>query len=316
MMTLATTAPAARDAFAWGAKGHSTVNATAADLMTSPAANFFRANKAALERLANVPDVKWKRSGTLDAERPMHFFQWDRYGAADLAGRFDEYLLPQIIRRLGRDYVKENGTAIWRITSLQAKLTAALRDRNWERAVQLAGVLGHYVGDLAQPMHLTSDYDGQSIGRRGVHRYFETTLVDEVSQQTLDRAVLESGASHRNELDSAGPDPRGPAQQAHSVALEQGKAAYVELPDVLGHFDTNSQNDRALTDMAKQRMGQGAATLAVIWDLAVEQSGINSGFPRAGLGQIEDPEWIPLEDMPVVSNDRPSGGRPNRPGRG
>jgi hypothetical protein len=300
------------NALAWGNKGHALVNETAADLMTSPAAGFFKAHKTALGRLGNVPDVKWKDPATYNNEKPLHFFSWDRYSTSGLTGRFDEHLLSHVVRKLGGAFVKENGSAIWRISSIQKKMTEALRAQNWEKALQMAGVLGHYMGDLAQPMHMSSDYDGQSIGRRGIHRYFETTLVNEAEGHALTRRVLEAGADHRSSLDAGAPDARGPAQEVTKVAFEQGMASYEELPEVLGHFDESSQDDDKLTAMAKVRMGQGAAALAKIWDLAVEESGITSGFPRGSIGDVADPEWFPLEDMPAVQQDNESRQRNRR----
>ena len=301
-------------ALAWGNKGHALVNETAADLMTSPAAGFFRAHKPALGRLGNVPDVKWKDPATYNNEKALHFFSWDRYSTADLTGRFDEHLLSHVVRKLGGAFVKENGSAIWRISSIQKKMTEALRAKNWERALQMAGVLGHYMGDLAQPMHMSSDYDGQSIGRRGIHRYFETTLVNEAEGPVLTQRVLEFGAEHRSTLDAGAPDSRGPAQEATSVAFEQGMSSYGELPEVLGHFDESTQDDEKLTGMLKVRMGHGAAALAKIWDLAVEESGVTSGFPRENIGQVADPEWFPLEDMPAGSSEQRPGNDSRRRG--
>jgi hypothetical protein len=39
------------------------------------------------------------------------------------------------------------------------------------------GVVGHYVGDLANPLHTTVDYDAWKRNQGGLHAYFETDIV-------------------------------------------------------------------------------------------------------------------------------------------
>lgn len=50
-------------------------------------------------------------------------------------------------------------------------------------AVVLAGVLGHFIQDQAQPYHPTADYDGWVTGNGGIHSYFESQVVQALDQK-------------------------------------------------------------------------------------------------------------------------------------
>jgi hypothetical protein len=62
-----------------------------------------------------------------------------------------------------------------------------------------AAILCHYVGDLNVPLHTTENYDGQLSGQKGVHRRWETGLVERLGDwqpglrpATLDPRALEA----------------------------------------------------------------------------------------------------------------------------
>lgn len=282
-------------ALAWGAQGHEVVNSAAADLMTGPASGFFKRHKTALARLANTPDRQWKKPGTYKDEAPTHFFHWDHYRNTELAQDFDSYLLSEALQQLGDDYINKNGSAIWRVSGLFQKLVQAIKVKDWNRTLQLAGVMGHYIADISQPMHVSSDYDGQSIGRRGVHKYFETTLVQEVSRNRLLTDTQEHGWGQRSDLDNL-PRQGAVSRHARTLALHESMLSLDELSGVLDQFEPNDQDDAALKEYFGPRMGAGAATLAVLYDLAFEEADVNSGFPTGTL-TVDEPEFIPVSDQ-------------------
>ena len=279
--------------FAWGHRGHEVVNAAAVALMTGPGAAFFQTNAAALTTLANTPDTLWKQTN-YDQEGSLHFFQWDRYRDCPLAQNFDSYALSTVLQRLGSAYVKTNGGAVWRIAGLYKSLVQALHGHNWVRSLQLAGVLGHYVGDLSQPMHVTSDYDGQSIGRAGIHSYYETTLVNKVGQEVLVADAEDHGRSARQALDQI--DRAGAAVPfVRKLAVSEGIASLDQLPALLADFQADPQDDDALRASFGDRMGAGAANLSRIWDLAFEDAGDDVPAPSAVL-DVSEPAFVPLSE--------------------
>lgn len=287
--------------FAWGSKGHYVVNQAAAELTSSPAAEFFRNNQDKLGEFANTPDGLWKRGSTYEKERGTHFFHWDIYRKSNLLGSFDGLTLQQVIRKEGKTFVDENGSAMFRVAGIYRRLVTALQKKRWPEAIQMAGVLGHYIGDISQPMHVSSDYDGQSIGRRGVHKYFETTLVDGVGHDRLFADIMDEGERKKAGFDRRRGSPS--AGEAKSLAMYEGEVAFGELSDVLDHFDSDgTQDDRGLKTYYGPRMGFAAAILASIWDMAVEEAGVESGFPLKAL-DVEEPEWFPLADANLEDSE-------------
>lgn len=286
---------AASTAFGWGQDGHRLINKAAADLMETGAADFFRENAEGLALTATTPDVKWKDRATHAAEAPTHFFQWDVYKNSILSQTIDRVVLSQAMSSLGGEFVKKNGSAVWRVDQIFRRLVNALKSQKWGTALQMAGVMGHYVGDLSQPMHDTKDYDGQSIGRRGIHRYFETTLVDKTDQTALHSSVVDAGGPMRQELDGAAFRSADQGSKVvRMLSVREGKAGFGELDEILDHFRGDEPNDSALMDFFAPRMGSGAATLARIWDMAVQESG-TSDWPTSKI-DIDHPQWFPVED--------------------
>lgn len=289
------------DCYAWGSKGHYVINQAAAELTSSPAAEFFRNNQEKLGKFANTPDGLWKRGNTYEKERGTHFFHWDIYRKSNLLGKFGDLTLAQVLRKEGKTFVDENGSAMFRVAGIYRRLVTALQKKHWPEAIQMAGVLGHYIGDISQPMHVSSDYDGQSIGRRGVHKYFESTLVDQVSHDRLVADLLDEGERRKAGFDRRRGAPSAGA--AKSLAMHEGEVSFGELSGVLDHFDSSgSQDDRGLKTYYGPRMGFAAAVLASIWDMAVEEAGVESGFPLKPLS-VEEPEWFPLADASVQGEE-------------
>lgn len=64
------------------------------------------------------------------------------------------------------------------------------------QALEYGGLMGHFVGDLTNPLHTTYDFDGYETQQGGIHHYFETLIVNEldlgVEMETL-KALTISG---------------------------------------------------------------------------------------------------------------------------
>lgn len=56
-------------------------------------------------------------------------------------------------------------------------------------AVAIGGVMGHFIGDLAQPYHVTINFDGWEGGHGGVHEYMESAVVKHLGPE-LENDVL------------------------------------------------------------------------------------------------------------------------------
>ena len=169
-------------ASAWGDKGHLMVNRLAVDAAAPKLPEFMKAGRDHLIYNSYEPD-RWKeelRTPLYAGESPDHFFDSERWGAISaiepnrylfmekLAARKIElsrvgYLPYAIVEYYGR---LVNAFRHWR----EAK-TAADRETARANAIFYAGVMGHYIGDGSQPMHLTIHFNGWAENTPNPHNY-------------------------------------------------------------------------------------------------------------------------------------------------
>ena len=283
--------------FAWGAVAHEIINAVAAESMTSADKDFFLANRDNLVKFATVPDRSWKQGASREEEAPLHFMDWDNYVATPL-GAVMPASLETAQKLVGRDFIKQKGGGVWRVGQMYSLLVAAVQKGDCSRIIQVAGVLGHYVGDMSMPMHFSSNYDGQSINRKGVHAYFETILVGKQDRGELHDKVSQASASAAStDLLSQGDTP-DTTQSAVALAFNEGKQAVASLDRILAIFkeskDTQGYNDDELAAFLPRLMGLGSASLAQLLDKAEIDAGKSSGCPAQAIN-VGEPAWIPLQ---------------------
>lgn len=185
-------------AWGWGARGHGLVATTAAyvladeDLKGENAKRFLKDNSFDLEYYANVPDVVWKKPATFGEEAFNHFMDSEAFSKVLKETPEDLKLSREAFNKKHPDLSNKEGRAFWRIREFNErleKLAERLRDtklvgKERQKAQMewliLAGTMSHYLGDLAQPMHVSENYDGQKTGQKGIHQFYEETLVDEL----------------------------------------------------------------------------------------------------------------------------------------
>lgn len=159
---------------AWGNGGHRMVNHLAATTLPDTVPLFLRSEAAAreIEYLGPEPD-RWRSPAEPElnaAQAPEHYIDLE---LADALGplprrRFDF----EAKAAAAGQHPDKIGLQPWEATEVWERLVAALREyRNLGTAHQdthgaeaaaifYAGWLGHYVGDAAQPLHTTIQYNG------------------------------------------------------------------------------------------------------------------------------------------------------------
>jgi hypothetical protein len=282
----------ADSAWGWGEPGHEIINRAAAQLMKSSAAAFFQANSDNLATLATTPDIEWKKSATYAKESMLHFFQWDAFSQSSIANSFP-IDLNTAVKKVGQKFLDTNGSAVWRATQFYDLLVQALSKDDCVAALQWAGVMGHYLGDLSQPMHNTSDYDGQSIDDRGIHKYFETTLVKKQNQTDLLAAVTAAGAKAHPEVEPS--SLTGDDKDVIEIGVLESQASYAVLSELLADFPDKTPNDPDLVDHFAPLMGRGAYVVARIWDLAAERATSKKSCAAKAI-KVAQPAWIALTE--------------------
>jgi hypothetical protein len=177
---------------AWWVKGHGIITEAAAARLPEDMPAFFRAAGKQLGHLSGDPD-RWKNPDTRHlkaAEQPDHYIDLedlegnplpeDRYKAARLIARLRKapertgmlpYAIMEHFDRLSvafYDYrqilEKEKKLQIAGANAKQEDREAIAAERKAieMKCVVYAGVLAHYAGDAAMPLHTTVDYDGRT----------------------------------------------------------------------------------------------------------------------------------------------------------
>lgn len=274
---------ASTELFAWGRTGHEIVNEAAIDVMSSPLKAFFVTNKDALKRMSNIPDTDWKVGWLAIHEGPTHFFKWNEYNRSVLRDSMP-VPLSKAVELVGRKTVADNGSAVWRSNQIFDLFQTALNKKEWSNVIKMGGVLGHYIGDLAQPMHVTSDYNGQSINRPGVHALFETKLVNSLDREELLMQVKKRASEKLSGLRTKD------TGNAVKISFEQGKHSLEQLPKLLDEYKRDEVREEVLVPQLVDALAEGAATLALLWDQAVMTESA-SDFPSKKL-IVHAPKWV------------------------
>jgi hypothetical protein len=278
-------------AFSWGATGHGIIGEVAITAMESEQKRFLAANKENIAFLINVPDREWKGKATSAQEKWLHYMNWDRYEETEVGSRMP-LSLAETKKLVGLQFIQSAGASVWRVGQLYEKLVGAIHQAKCEEIIQMAGIMGHYVGDNSNPMHFSSDYDGGSIDRPGIHSYFETKLVEKQDRKEL-IARMQSEMRRPDRI----PDGSG-RSSAEALTFYAGSDAVRELPEIQAIFQQGSKksgyDDQALAPYLPLLMGLGSATLATIWDQAFDEAGVTPDCPAQKLN-VKTPAFFPLE---------------------
>jgi len=162
--------------------------------------HFLKLHSFDLGYYCNVPDLIWKRPGTYKQEAINHYMNLESYQQKFGDALWAKTKSPMTLSRAdfdgkNRSFGQKKGRSWWRIQELEKALgqateslkkpkqTKKQRHSNQILWLTLSGVIGHYIGDLAMPLHLSENYDGVLTGQKGIHHYFEETMVDELYLQ-------------------------------------------------------------------------------------------------------------------------------------
>jgi len=156
-------------AHAWWAGGHEIVSRAAAGALPDDVPGFFRHSSDALAFYSAEPDL-WKNPDLpqlRDAEGPEHFLDYELLEGRVLPPfRWDFVALCGELKRNPRDV----GLLPYAVVEWTERLTLAFaayrrspdNAQVRQECLLYGGILSHYAADLAQPLHLTIDYDGRT----------------------------------------------------------------------------------------------------------------------------------------------------------
>lgn len=109
------------------------------------------------------------------SEAPRHYIDVEElanYPFKKLEKNFSE-----IKKIYGEATLSKAGILPWAIIETFEKLKTAFKNNDREKIMEYTGYLSHYTGDLFQPLHTTSNHDGQLTGNDGIHLRFEDSMI-------------------------------------------------------------------------------------------------------------------------------------------
>lgn len=311
---------AAKTAFAWGERGHDLIARVASRIIVQRTKDGklltpFAAKEHMLGHLANVPDIYFRDlEEARKLEPPTHYIDLEYLSLSPTIANLpsDYSKAAALAEKNGYDLETKVGTNPWRCGQLQRLMTDALREANGEtgkapptgeafkqsvlRALTYGGLMAHYVGDLAQPLHATKDYDGWETKQGGLHSYFEEGIVSALSlsadyevfatalkEEPFKRLLLALPESERLRV------KKNPVALAFTLAIDSfktipqvlrldrvvslvspSKSSPIKIPAERKPPAAVAEKFRALVI---DRLALGADAVATLWLLAWEEAG-------------------------------------------
>ncbi len=303
-----------------------------------------------LGHLANVPDIVWRSAGKeVDAfNSPSHFVDMDYILPEskvllpkDYPKDFEAYKKALVSNCAKKqlscapgeseaEKVSKAGHAPYRVQQLSQELTrmfselkkmeadpkatkeakAALTDQ----ALLYAGVLAHFIGDLANPHHTSQDYDGWLSDQGGLHSYFESEQVD-VQGLDLEQAMFSQAQKDQPALQIFGKATKDPLTMAWDLA----SASHTRLETLLEidrKYSLIKKSDqvkrskalrKAPSEVATEyrsflveRLAAGADALATVWIAAWEAGGKPKFDGYQSYSYPVKPDFIPLSYIRAI----------------
>ena len=247
----------------WGEEGHKTTNAIAVSAMADgKLRRFMERQISQLEAHAMDADNAKNHD---PKEKPRHFFDFDEYGEfpfPELPEDFDE-----AVAKFSEKTVRKNGIVPWQVEITYKELIQAMKAQDAQETVRLAAWLGHYVGDCHVPFHTTANHDGQLTGQKGLHSYFESTV--------LSKFVAPSDIKpKKTQSVKLGP--------VHKLAFEWARESHLAVQTLLlaDRAARDSQGNRNIKQFALvarpvaiDRLTKGSGRLAQLWQSAWLEAG-------------------------------------------
>jgi hypothetical protein len=333
--------------FGWGDRGHMTVTDVAVELIRAHQGHESEFTKLLVEKrsqlayLSTVPDILWRNQDrdTAAKNAPTHFIDLDYLGeltpqsaprdVTALLARISElcknppskaYKCPASGNKSPEEVV---GTAPMRISQLYALAVSSLKnasaaksdsDRNKavDQALLYLGINSHFIGDLANPMHTSKDYDGWDAKQGGLHGYFESDVVNawniSLQSEVMARA-LKRGSLRPYQREK----PFDATRAAYAYAFE----SFAVLPklfqwDRAEALRKESSEERGMRlkaqrrnpsqviksahtrDLVADRLSAGAHELASLWQQAWNDAGTPNLKNYQSFSYHYTPEFIPL----------------------
>jgi hypothetical protein len=321
------------------------------DPATAAFGSVLQSREHMLGHLANVPDIVWRSAGPeIDAmNAPSHFIDLDYILPADkkfLAKDFPtdfEAFRKAISNNCGKKELHcapgetetaklaKTGHAPFRIQQLSQELTLVLSEVKklegdpkakpeakaelMDKAFLYAGIMAHFIGDLANPHHTSMDYDGWHTDQGGLHSYFESDQVDAQSLD-LEQAMFNEAIKNQPAIKMFGKSKQDPLLMAWELTAASHqrldkllqldrKFSLVKKSDQLKRIRAERKASKLVAkdfrSFLVERLSVGADGLAAFWIAAWDAAGRPKLDGIRSYNYPVKPDFIPLSYIPPVA---------------
>ncbi len=128
--------------------------------------------------------MRTNRKSSDPTEEPKHYIDIDNY-AEFISNGYISQSFDSLVLQHGYSFVMDQGILPFAIMKTFDSLQTAFQNNQFHKAMLLAADLGHYVGDMSMPLHITRNYNGQYTGQTGVHSRFESNMINTYNSQII-----------------------------------------------------------------------------------------------------------------------------------
>lgn len=157
---------------AWAPKGHRLVADASLQTLTPDLRTWYEGQAAAYIQASLEPDL-WKKDDPAEVGR--HRIYCEAYGGADKVPT----LAAKAREQVGAWAFESNGQLPWVIAERYRLLVVAFKSGNSRQVVVASGWLCHYIADAQVPLHTTRNRNGKLTAQQGIHKRWETDLVEQ-----------------------------------------------------------------------------------------------------------------------------------------
>lgn len=308
-------------AFAWGGRGHHTICSAASFLVQEKELKeYLKGHSQKMGHLCNLPDTYWKSLGPevravgdsthfvdvevlpIAAEKiPLDYTSIvSQFTGKQNAFKKEDAKIISIPKEFGSNWWRAE-QFIRKSASLKETFAKNLPPQNSKEEqndslpfnsaaydlISYLGLMGHFVGDNAQPFHITADYDGWAAGHGGIHAFYEEAVVNEFDSsletdvlrkaKTLKKASFLKGDSAVQKMKSLGLlsfseikaiYKMDPLLKKSTLKVDQGMQ--LRTPAERKSAATAA---KAMRPLITEQMARAAVLLAHLWDQAYREAG-------------------------------------------
>ncbi len=335
---------------AWGLRGHASICEAAVFLVENKELKeFLQSRPQTMGHLCNVPDVFWKSLppeitkegnpthyinaeplGLTIKEMPTDFkVLMEKYGNAPRADKGNNTKFLSLPHEIGSNWWRANQLYTLSIESgKKIKDTKTPINRKEEQDDSLPynlnifdmmtrmGIMGHFVGDNSQPLHVTSNHDGYNTGNGGLHSYYEEDAVDYFGPSLQNQIYLKALELRKNPKLKAFTLKATPVEKMKALAelSESEIADIIKVDPVTRKSTLNLEKGMSIKVPAERRSAEvgnknfarliirqqarAALLLAKMWDEIFEQAGKPNLAAYRSFRYPFTPDFIPPDYYP------------------